>query len=247
MLTFRHTGDWGPGDIAVEWTESTRPIIPKVEEAIERAWSDTLNRRPGVHLFDGPMCRLERAAVSPPAQGRRFELVLSQTSYKVFLGTNLTHPHLADRFGTAILANPLGASVLLESSDGWLLLGRRGRSVAYYPDRIHPFAGAVEPRDAGDVFGAALRELREELSLTAADLGHLRCVGLVEDNALRQPELIFHGRCAPPRTELETRVDRIEHRGAWAVRAQPAAIEDAVRDPALTPVAVAALTLYSRR
>ena len=59
-----------------------------------RAW-DEVNARPGVRLFDGAMCRLESWAV----RGDRLELVLSETTYRTFLGTNLSNPGLADRFG----------------------------------------------------------------------------------------------------------------------------------------------------
>jgi hypothetical protein len=117
--------------------------------------------------------------------------------------------------------------------------------VAYYPDRVHPFAGAIEPRDAVDVFGAVLRELREELSLVGSDVTGIRCVGLVEDNALRQPELVFLTRCALTGGQIEARVDRAEHHGAWAVRTDAGSIKQAVSDPSLTPVAVAALMLFS--
>ena len=46
-----------------------------------------------------------------------------------------------------------GASLL--TRDGWLLYGRRNATVAYYPNRVHPFAGTLEPGDLADVFGAA--------------------------------------------------------------------------------------------
>ena len=248
MFTTRHAGNWPEGAVETRWAEApataARPPVPEVEAAIERAWAEAL-ARPGVHLFDGPMCRLESSSVGPDG---RLRLVLSATSYKTFLGTNLTHPELADRHGPQVLANPVGVSALLESADAdpFLLLGRRNDSVAYYPARVHPFAGALEPRDRSDVFAAVRRELREELSLDPADAADLRCVGLVEDNALRQPELVFLARCRLTRALLESRLDPVEHRGAYAVEANAPAIEAALSDRALTPVAAAALLLWAR-
>ena len=75
----------------------------------------------------------------------RLALTLSNTTYKHFLGTNLTHPELADRYGREILANPVGVSPALLTADNFLMMGRRNASVAYYPNRIHPFAGALDP------------------------------------------------------------------------------------------------------
>src|SRR6476619_7334639 len=100
----------------------------------------------------------------------------------------MTNPQLADRFGADVLANPVGLSTALETSDGFLLMGRRNERVAYYPGRLHPFAGFR-------------RELGEELSLDEPDVPLIRCTGIVEDVALRQPELIFRVECALTRKE----------------------------------------------
>lgn len=240
MLTFRATGDWGPGQVSLGWAErSSRREVPEVERIIEETWA-RVSGRPGVHLFDGPMCRLE----SFDASGDVLDLSLSHTSYKAFVGTNLEHPHLADPFGPGVMANPLGVSALLETADGYLMLGRRNASVAYYPNRVHPFAGALEPRDGADPFAAVYRELAEELSLSRDAVTGLRCRGLVEDSALRQPELVFHATSSRRRAEVEDLLDRVEHHGTWAV--QVGRIDRAIGDPALTPVAVASLLLWGR-
>jgi 8-oxo-dGTP pyrophosphatase MutT (NUDIX family) len=217
--------------------------VPEVEEAIERAWA-AARARPGVHLFDGPMCRLERWEVS--GDGRRLRLALSETSYKPFFGTNMSHPELADRFGPEVMANPVGVSPALETSDGFLLLGRRNGAVAYYPNRVHPFAGALDPKDGGDLFAAVRRELREELSLEEADVPEVRCTGVASDPALRQTEFIFRARCTVPRQAVESRLDAQEHRGVVAIPATQDTVMTAARDPVLTPVAVAALLLWGR-
>src|SRR5215213_5659168 len=197
MLTFLQTGDWSPGDVAVEWVAPGRRVVPEVEAIIDRTWAEAL-ARPGAHLFDGPMLRLERWTVAPDG---RLRLALSPTRYKPFFGTNMSHPELADRYGPAVLANPVGVSAALETADGFLLLGRRNAAVAYYPERVHPFAGALEPADGDDVFAA-----------------------LVEDRALRQPELIFLARGTLTRRDVESNLDRAEHRGTFAVETSPAAV-----------------------
>jgi hypothetical protein len=243
MLTFHAVGDWSPDQVRYEQIQSTRPIVPEVEHLIDQAWQ-RVSQQPGVHLFDGPMVRLE----SWRTAGDDLQLTLSRTSYKPFLGTNLYHPELADRYGRAILANPVGVSPALETSDGWLMFGRRNASVAYYPNRVHPFAGALEPRDACDAFAAVRRELAEELSLTDADVEEIRCTGIAEDVSIRQPELIFRARVRWTRSEVEVKLDQTEHHTTWAVRAEVRAVEQAIgRADLLTPVAVASLLLWGRR
>jgi hypothetical protein len=241
MLRILAVGDWGPDEVAARLISSSRPIIPEIERIIDEEWS-AHSKRPGIHLFDGPMARWESCDVSP----RRLRIELSQTSYKPFLGTNLMHPELADRYGKSVLANPVGVSPALLTADGFLLMGRRNSSVAYYPSRIHPFAGAMDPRDKSDVFAAVRRELMEELALSSPLIQDLRCTGIAEDPALRQPELIFFARCGLTRRQIDNQLDPEEHHQSVSVPATCDAVECILIDPALTPVAVASLILWGR-
>ncbi len=242
MLRFLHIGYYAPDQVDVRQVGNRRWIVPEVETLIDQAWIEAL-KRPKVHLFDGPMCRLEGWS----ATDDRLALELSPSSYKPFYGTNLSHPELADRYGSAILANPVGVSPALITGDHHLMFGHRNASLAYYPGRIHPFAGALEPRDAGDVFAALRRELEEELALDASDLIDLRCTGIVEDRALRQPELIFAARTPLTCAQVESQIDAREHAGSWSIPAMPDAIAEALRsEPLLTPVARAAALLWGR-
>jgi len=243
MYDVRAAGDWAPRQVAVAWSAaSSRRIVPEVERAIDDVWRAAAARL-GDKLFDGPMCRLERWLASP----QRLELTLSRTSYRAFLGTNLFNAHLADVHGPEVLANPVGLSTALQTRDGYLLLGRRNDSVAYYPNRVHPFAGALEPHEPLDVFAEIRRELHEELHLTVPDVADIRCVGLVEDRALRQPELIFIASCARTKGELEAQLDRTEHHATYAIKTARVDVERAMKDPVLTPVAVASLALWLER
>jgi 8-oxo-dGTP pyrophosphatase MutT (NUDIX family) len=241
-LSFHAIGDWGPGRVRLSWADrSSRRIVPDVERVIEETWSRVL-ARPGVHLFDGPMCRVESISVTPDS----IDLTLSPTSYKPFLGTNLENPHLATTYGRDVMATPAGVSTAVETADGYLLLGRRTASVADYPDRLHPFAGALDPRDGDDAFRAVYRELSEELGLAASDVADVRCTGIAEDAALLQPELIFATTCSIPRAEIERRLDDAEHHASVAIRTDAGDVEDTLGDPALTPVGMASLMLWGR-
>jgi 8-oxo-dGTP pyrophosphatase MutT (NUDIX family) len=242
MLKFHAAGDWERDRIHLSRSASTRRIIPEVESAIEATWQ-RIAATPGVRLFDGPMCRMESWSASPDRLG----LVMSETSYKPFVGTNLHQPELADRFGVEILANPVGVSPALETVDGWLMMGRRNASVAYYPEKVHPFAGALEPGDAMDLFGAVRRELAEELGFMESDIAAIRCTGIAEDVSIRQPELIFRVVSTRTRSRVEATLDRTEHHGSWAVAATEAGVDEALRDVrGITPVGVGALLLWGR-
>ena len=242
MITFHAIGDWRPGQVRLIWvTTSSRRIIPEVDRIIEETW-ERESRRLGTHLFDGPLCRIESFDSSSAA----LELVVSETSYKPFVGTNLQNTHLAERFGREVMANPIGVSTLVETSDGFLMLGRRNASVVYYPHRVHPFAGSLEPKDGTDPFTASVRELSEELSLGRDDVAESRCIGMAEDSTVMQPELIFAASTRLDRRAIASRLVHEEHGGSHAISTETAAIDAAVRDPELTPIAMASLLLWGR-
>jgi 8-oxo-dGTP pyrophosphatase MutT (NUDIX family) len=242
MIRILQTGIWSAEQLSVRWTDNTRRIVEEVESAIDNAWATAL-ARPKVHLFDGPMCRLETWRATKD----HLALTISKSSYRIFVGTNMAHPEFADLYGAQVMANPVGVSPALLTSDGQLLLGRRSATVAYYPSRVHPFAGCMEPKDP-DPFAAILRELKEELSLEKEDLQEINCIGIAEDASLRQPELIFSVRIAVTRARIEAQLDPVEHHSIWAIPAEQDRIAIALKqDQQLTPVARAALLLWGRQ
>ena len=205
------------------WVPETRPILPEVERLIDEAWAEA-TARPGVHLFDGPMCRMESWQAFPG----RLSLVLSGTSYKPFLGTNLMHPELADKYGHAVLANPVGVSPALLTADGWLMMGRRNASVAYYPNRVHPFAGCwsrgtgwICSARCGGSFGRSCR-LPRWISR------RFGCTGIAEDTALRQPELVFRVTSTRTKAQIDQTLDLTEHHATWSIPGTHGGVEGAL-------------------
>lgn len=239
-LHLHAVGDYPPGGVRAEWVADTRPHIPQIQAAIETAWQEASSQL-GARLFDGPMCRLESFQA-----GQILQLNVSPTTYKVFLGTNVANPQFAQTYEPAALANPIGVSSVVQSSDGLILLGHRSESVAYYARRIHTFGGTLEPHDPVDVFAEARRELTEELGIADRQIEAINCLGLVEDTALHQPELIFAVKVGRGIAQLQESLDSAEHRSVFAIPAQSAAMTEALGNDALTPVAAAALLLLGR-
>jgi 8-oxo-dGTP pyrophosphatase MutT (NUDIX family) len=239
-VRFQAIGRWEPTDIFVRWVPENRIRDAEVERIIAKTWDDAQSR-PGLKLFDGPMCRLERFTA-----GKTLELELSPTSYRIFWGTNLNNSRLAQKYGPASLANAVGLSCALESADGFLMLGRRNDSVAYYPSRVHPFAGALEPAEKMDVFAEARRELNEELGLGAEDIRGLTYVAIIEDVSIAQPELIVSAKTTRTRSQLENNLDKAEHDSLVAVEQIRQKVESSLTDPAMTPVALGTILLWGR-
>lgn len=210
---------------------SSRVIHPDVERAIDEAWAAT-NARPGVTLFDGPVCRLEQIVHNPS----QLLLDVSTTSYRINVGTNFCHPEFVERFGRGVMANPVGVSAGLLSSDGQLIMGRRNGRVAYYPHMLHPFAGSLEVRDSINLFDDVRRELREELSLLPNEIDRIECVGVVEDARLRHPESIFYVRSTLSADALQKKVLPEEHGTSEAVPCRADLLRTFAVRTDLTPV-----------
>lgn len=232
QIGFLLRGLWTEDRVHTRSVPSTRETVPAVERAIDEAWVAT-NKRPGVQLFDGPVCRLERFAVEADGSLR---VDVSKTSYRVNIGTNFVNPHLADEHGPEVMANPLGVSAGLISADNFLIFGRRNGSVAYYPHRLHPFAGSLEVRDAINLFDDCRRELREEISLQAGEVASIELIGIVEDRKLRHPESIFRVRSTLTRDEIQAKVDPVEHAASEAWHCDVDTLTKMLRRADVTPV-----------
>jgi 8-oxo-dGTP pyrophosphatase MutT (NUDIX family) len=228
------------------WGESTMEVSEGVEGEVRRIWEEALEarRREGKKLFDGPMVRLEGWEVD----GDRLRITVSKTSYRYFYVLHMVRTDLREAHPRAA-ANPVGISAALVTADGQLLLGRRSDRVAYYPGRIHPFAGALEPGDleggVGGVFNGAVRELGEEVNVRAEELMGLRLLGFAQDANLRQPEAIVACRCVLRAEEIVGRLDPAEHEGVVVVRARGEEIGKLLEgERLLTPVCRAALGMW---
>ena len=211
--------DWAPEQLRSLWRPSGLRHTPDQQAAIAAAWQQATSR-PGVNLFDGGLCRLEDFTAD--AQGAI--VGLSPTGYQAFIGSNCTHPEWAEIHGHGALADALGTSVALLSSDGWAVFGRRGPHLALYPNLPHPVGGTLEIGDGVtpvDITEELLREVREEVGLDDRDFLDVRILALSEDRRFRQPEMVWLVQTGRSRAELEQRIARDEHTAAWSIRADP--------------------------
>lgn len=238
------------------YTDSPRPPHPDVEPVIERVWAERIReaRATGVELYDGPQLRLLDWTAGQRADRRSLSLRVGPGSYRDFLGTNLSALHRSlpsvplHHFG-----NVLGTSALLSCSDASLVLGRRSERVAFYAGWTHCVGGTVEgvdrqPDGRVDVFASILREVEEEVGVAPAE-ARCRCLGLVRDESVLQPELVFEVSVDLSFEELSARwagaEARAEHAELIALPARADAVVRFTSDPKrVTPVALAALQLW---
>ncbi len=240
--------------LSQNWSDALRPTTPAIEECIARIWETelALAREGQRMLFNGDLIRLVEARATPTM----LHLELGPTCYRDFLGTNLHHAATVSRTGGQALSNPLGISSTVITRDGFLVFGRRSGRVAFHAGYLHTFGGLLESSDRDsqgrfDVFGAAIRELTEELGVHRDEIVEIIVAGLVRDRSILQPELLFEATLTLSRAELMARFDPAlldqEHTGLEFVHDEPEAIVPFVRRSTLVaPVAAAAMLLHGR-
>ncbi len=247
-------GDYPPNAVTVRHDAAPRTTCDALERLIADEWNrrTAAAEREGRLLFNGEQFRY----VAHEVCDGRLTLTVGPTCYRDFVGTNLFNPHRLDEFGWAAFANPVGTTATLHTADDCLVFGRRSGRVAYHGGHLHTFGGALEPGDrapdgAIDSFASVKRELGEELGLKPDELEPLRCVGLIRDREIFQPEMLFEARIPLSLADLLTRWSRAEaadeHAGLAVVRTDPSLVVPFLRDrrPVAT-VAAGALLLFGR-
>jgi hypothetical protein len=236
------------------FSDAPRPSTPALDALIARTWeaSRSLAQADDTLLFNGRLIRLMRAS----ADRNTLHLELGSTDYRDFCGTNIHNAHSIALDQPESLANPLGISAIPVTSDGWIVLGRRGEGVAFHAGHLHTIGGIVEQADRRadgevDVFGAVLRELAEELCVRSEEIERLAIEALVRDREILQPELLFEVGLSVSREDLCGRFDRQatgqEHSAIEFILDEPEAILPFLgRASPVAPVAEAALLLHGR-
>jgi 8-oxo-dGTP pyrophosphatase MutT (NUDIX family) len=180
--------------LLVSYDESLRmPRTRSDEECIEACWHHKLQemQQRGAALYDGALYRLVDWEVRLDG---RLSLALGATSYKEYVASR--DVRFARGRERRKLSNPLAVCSVIETADGQLVLDQR-HGVDVYEGRYHVIGGFCESerdRDSAglpDLFGAMLREIREETGLQNEDIARQLCLGLVYDLATPHPELCF--------------------------------------------------------
>jgi len=248
-------GSFCPEQIVQSWSLEPRPTTPAIEAAIARHWEaeSAVALERGRRLFDGALVRVQSVKVI----NGRLSFVFGPTSYREFFGTNLYGASTAMATGEACLANPLGVSATVITRDGFLAYGRRSDRVAFHAGFVHGFGGMLDEQDRGlnkkfDLFGCIVREVCEELGLSSSHISDVRHVGLVRDNTLQQPEMLFDVTVAVDKAYLASRFEPSlsdgEHTKIEFVPDDPEGVATFLdRVDRMAPVAQAALLLHGRR
>ncbi len=240
--------------VTQQWEGRLWSVPTEQADQIAQRWQDALVRaeQTGALLFNGELVRLN--GFGPTAQS--LHLSLAPTCFRDFVGTNLAVATATEPVDPELLANPIGVSAIVRTSDGYLALGRRSQRVVHHGGRLHLFGGMLEPADKTvegicDPFASVQRELHEELGVDREAIGDVVLVGLARDTSIVQPEFIFEAELSLSRAALKLYFDASseggEHTAIEFVYDEPDTVMQFLLGASLiTPVAQAGLLLHGR-
>jgi len=198
-----------------------RKALNESDEALlEQAWQERVKASP--KLFNGAKFRF--AGVTMEKSGKSAHLRLGITDYRSFIGTNLA-PHWERLLALSPdhLASPLGNAAIVETSDGQVVLLRRGGGVGEALNSVVMPGGHPESEEVGiqtksawesqygcnvqsspswaercrkETFDAMIREIEEETGISGSVLMPMRCIGFCRRVQNHRPDMIFHMRCS---------------------------------------------------
>ena len=254
------TARYNASQLMVRFDDRGQTLPPEVVKLIDAEWQHqtALAEKEGRTLFDGVMLRLDSFhRLDSSRKGSGLQVSLSRSRYKYFVGTNLTSRKQKELISPDHYANPLGLSALIVCADSKLLLGLRGKGTFLYSGYWHTFGGMADMQDVGvdgnvSLFNVIARELNEELGVADEEIEKIRCIGMVRDLAILQPEIIFEVQVSLTSNEIVQRMGsrfsqpNDEHDGIIAIEKKADAVNHFVAShpSQITAVALATLAHY---
>ncbi len=168
----------GPFDkhqIHIEYNPKHRLFSEEMKAFIESEWNETRKKYPG--MFDGPLYDLRNLH----AKDDELHMVLSDTSYKTYVGTR--NEKFRTIFSAESAVNPLSVGTIVITSDEKCIIGVRGGHVDSYHGQYGTIAGYMEAgtdmtENLPDPFITMTRELEEESGVEPASIKQMVCLGL---------------------------------------------------------------------
>lgn len=179
------SGNLKENQIVLHDIRQKKEFSPKVQELIEGEWEAVLLNKE-IFIFNGAVSSLDHFEYRDSV----LHIYYCESDYKAYYGTNIKNSNTLSE--QKDLAYALAVCTIVESSDGKIIVGKRGGHLAegrafwhvpggtleYYPDRVnHPFE-------------VMKRELVEELNLS--DISSMICLGLGENRTLAKPEFLLY-------------------------------------------------------
>ncbi len=160
-----------------------RTYSQKILEQIDLEWERAIEKNPG--LYNGIAFSLLDSSVGD----RTLHLLMQETDYKSFYGTNATHA--SDLTDPNDRSDILAACCVCVTSDRKVIVGKRSNLQAQGAGRWHVIGGNL---DILDPYQLMQREVVEETGIDPECVEAMECMALGLCVIGKKPELLFHAR-----------------------------------------------------
>jgi len=149
---------------------------------IDRNW-DKINKNTDLDLFNGRVYSLLKSELIDG----NIHYYIQETDYKSFCGTNMN----GNFHGTK--ADILAICSIIETSDEFVILGKRSNNVAECRNIWHVFGGNLDEVISGKepAFLAIKKEIQEELGINENEITSIKCLGLGLNLKIKKHEFLF--------------------------------------------------------
>ncbi len=223
--------------IDVDLVEGKRTYSPAIQTVIDREWDAAVEKNPS--LYNGVAYSLERSHTV----GSTLKLLLQETDYKSFIGTNATHASTLENHEDR--ADIVAACCICITSDHKVFLGKRSTIQAQGEGKWHVVGGNL---DIPDPFQLMIREIVEETGIYPEHILDMRCMALGICTIGKKPELLFSAELSIDSEQmedcLEQAPDRQEHSEVRFVAVED--LPDFMREHSMVPVCEAAIEEFFR-
>ena len=190
--------------IEITTVPGKRTYSPEILKQIDFEWERASRQNPT--LYNGVAFSLLESSV----KDRTLHLLVQETDYKSFYGTNATHAK--DLTDPNDRSDILAACCVCVTSDNRVIIGQRSDRQTKGAGKWHVIGGNL---DILDPYQLMKREIVEETGVDPEHVETLECMALGLCVIGKKPELLFRARlnCDPEyvRTRLSHAIDAEEH------------------------------------
>ncbi len=214
-----HRGVYTSNQISFQILPGKKQYPQQIKELIHAAWKNATSN-PGIHIYNGKVAGLHSFAATQDS----LHLVVQETDYKSFYGTNVKNAHQIWQHQDR--ANALAACAVVETTDATIIVGKRNSTMAEGSGLWHIPGGTLEfsksagalrslmqelglplcPESALNPILTMMRELKEEFNIEMGEIPFRLCLGLGENLLMKKPEFLCYFRLSLSSTEVRERV-----------------------------------------
>jgi 8-oxo-dGTP pyrophosphatase MutT (NUDIX family) len=197
-----HDGIFREENLHCVLLEGSKIYSEETERKVENIWKENSSE----NLFNGDVFSL----IKSEKVGNELHYWLQKTEYKYFYGTNLQKNPLER-------ADILAVCAVIETSDDYILLGKRSENLAESALQWHVIGGSIDAVTVSQetAFFAIQKEISEETGISNQDLESILCLGLGKNNEISKPEFLFFAKLKITKKTVEDKlnsaIDKKEH------------------------------------